>query len=111
VSDEEGIYEDEERHRRWAVGCRRETAICELLKCHEGKRLKSSDVADVAWELGISRATLYRLIEAYRAAQTVKALEPRSRGRRQGTFVLDKAREALTPKRSGRSIFIPAARP
>jgi putative transposase len=110
VSDEERIYEDDERHRRWAEGCRRETAIRELLKRHEGKRLNSSDVADVAWELGVSRATLYRLIDAYRAAQTVKALEPRSRGRRQGTFVLDKAREALIAK-TIREIYLHPSRP
>ncbi len=56
-----------------------------MLKRHEDdSRLPSNDVADVAWGLGVSRATLYRLIAAYRAKRTVQAVEPRTRGRRQG---------------------------
>jgi transposase-like protein len=82
VSDEERVHDDDERHRRWLEGCRREMAICELLKRHEdSSRLPTSDVADVARELGVSRATLYRLIAAYRAKRTVQAVEPRTRGR------------------------------
>ena len=35
-----------------------------------------SDVEEVALELGVSRATLYRLITVYRQTPTVEALEP-----------------------------------
>jgi hypothetical protein len=52
------------------------------------------DVKEVALELGASRATLYRLITAYRQTPTVEALEPRQRGRRKGALVLDKPRPA-----------------
>lgn len=108
--DEERIHEDGARHRRWLDGCRREAAIRELLKRHEDERLTSTDVADVAWELGISRATLYRLIAAYRIKRTVSAVEPRPRGRQEGTFVLDKARETLIGK-TIREIYLQPTRP
>jgi len=111
VNDDECVQEDDARHRRWVEGCRREAAICGLLKRHEDEhRLSSTDVADVAWELGVSRATLYRLIAAYRARRTVQSVEPRSRGRRRGTFVLDKAREALIAK-AIREIYLQPSRP
>jgi putative transposase len=111
VNDEGCVQEDDARHRRWVEGCRREAAICALLKRHEDEhRLSSTDVADVAWELGVSRATLYRLIAAYRARRTAQSVEPRSRGRRRGTFVLDKAREALIAK-TIREIYLQPSRP
>ncbi|MBB4200091.1 hypothetical protein GGD83_003918 [Rhodoblastus sphagnicola] len=43
----------------------------------------------------MSRATLYRLIAAYRRTPTVEALGPRQRGRQKGALVLDKARHDL----------------
>jgi putative transposase len=79
----------------WLEACRREEAIRELLNRSNGERLKMSDVEEVASELGISRATLYRLITIYRQTPTVEALEPRQRGRRKGTLFLDKARHEL----------------
>lgn len=57
-----------------------------------------SDVEEVALGLGVSRATLYRLITIYRQTPTVEALEPRQRGRRKGTLFLDKARHELIRK-------------
>ena len=110
MSDEERIYEDDKRHRQWLEGCRRETAIRELLQRHEGGRLTIREVEDVAWELDVSRATLYRLIAAYRTKRTVTAVEPRSSGRRAGTFTLDKAREALIA-RTIREIYLQPTRP
>jgi putative transposase len=46
---------------RWGEGLRRHEAIRSLLERHKGL-LRSADVRDVAWELGVSQATLYRLI-------------------------------------------------
>ena len=60
---------------------RREETIRKLLGRSEGERLKMGDVEEVALDLGVSRATLYRLITAYRQTPTVEALEPRQRGR------------------------------
>jgi len=76
----------------WLEACRREEAIRKLLGRADGRRLKMGDVEDVALDLGVSRATLYRLITAYRQTLTVEALEPRQRGRRKGAVVLDKPR-------------------
>jgi hypothetical protein len=53
----------------WPDACRREETIRKLLGRSEGERLKMGDVEDVALELGVSRAMLYRLITAYRQSQ------------------------------------------
>ncbi|WP_189521651.1 MULTISPECIES: helix-turn-helix domain-containing protein [unclassified Mesorhizobium] len=59
------------------------------------KSLSGQAVADLAWELDLSRATLYRTIKLFRAGVTVSSLMDRKRGRRQGHRALDKDREAL----------------
>ncbi len=59
------------------------------------ERLTISAVESVAWELGLSRPTLYRLIARYRLTRTVEALRGPGRGRRAGTRVLDPAEETL----------------
>ena len=94
----------------WLEACRREEAIRELLSRSNGERLKMSDVEEVALELGISRATLYRLITIYRQTPTVEALEPRQRGRRKGTLFLDKARHELIRK-TIREVYLKPQRP
>jgi hypothetical protein len=58
---------------RWAEGCRRYEAIRRLIEDHKPRPPKSA-VADTAWELGVSRATLYRLVDIYKSAGTVEAL-------------------------------------
>src|SRR5262245_258009 len=78
----------------WAEACRRETAIRDLLNRYP-KRLMVTAVDDVAWELGVSRATLYRLVERYRATRTVEGLCGPGRGRREGTRFLNPAQETL----------------
>jgi transposase-like protein len=77
---EERVFDDDEKQRAWLEGCRREEAISGLLERHGDKRLSIEDVDEVAWELGVSRATLYRLIAAFRANRTVSSVEPRRRG-------------------------------
>lgn len=94
----------------WLEACRREEAIRELLNRSNGERLKMSDVEEVASELGISRATLYRLITIYRQTPTVEALEPRQRGRRKGTLFLDKARHELI-RETIREVYLKPQRP
>src|SRR3954469_18063659 len=78
----------------WAEGGRRHQAIRQLLGRHRG-RLTTGDVSDVARELGVSRATLYRLIGIHRTAGSVEALLPRRPGRRAGTRVLSDAVETI----------------
>src|SRR5271157_519610 len=63
MSDEDRIHDDEKKHLSWLEGCRREEAIRGLLKKRHGdKRLTIADVEEVAWELGISRPTMYRMV-------------------------------------------------
>jgi predicted ArsR family transcriptional regulator len=85
----EDVPEDSKARQRREEGCRREEAIRGLLKRHGDKRLTIVDVEAVAWELGVSRSTTYRLIIAYRAKGTVSSVEPRAMGRRKDVFVLD----------------------
>jgi len=107
---EERVFDDEAKHRAWLEGCRREEAISGLLERHADQRLTIADVQGVAWELGVSQATLYRLIAAYRAKKTVCSVEPRQRGRRKNTFVLDHKREKLISM-TIREIYLNPARP
>ncbi len=52
-------------------------------------------VDEVAGQLGMSRASLYRLIRLFRTGGTVTALMPRTAGRPQGLRLLDAKREAV----------------
>ena len=72
--------------------------------------LRSGDVRDVAWELGVSHATLYRLLSIYKAAGTVEALMPRTSGRPAGLRLIDKKVEALIAK-CIRDIYLTPNRP
>jgi putative transposase len=110
MSDDERVFDDDEKQRAWLEGCRREEAISRLLERHGDTRLSIGDVDEVAWELGVSRATLYRLITAYRAKRTVSSVEPRSRGRRKNAFVLDRKREKLISQ-AIREIYLKPERP
>ena len=78
--------ESEEDQRGWDEACRREAAISDLIRRYPKRRTMGA-VDSVAWELGLSRATIYRLIERYRAARTVSALVRQGRGRKRGTHV------------------------
>ena len=110
MGDEDSIPDDEETHRRREEGCLREEAIRSLLERHGDKRLSISDVEEVAWELGVSRATLCRLVQAYRAKGTVSSLEPRARGRHKDSFGLDRKREKLIAL-TIREIYLKPERP
>ncbi|WP_292649020.1 helix-turn-helix domain-containing protein, partial [Mesorhizobium sp.] len=79
---------------RWNEACRREEAIRKLVERYP-KSLSGQAVTDLAWELDLSRATLYRMIKLFRAGGTVSSLMDRKRGRRQGHRALDQDREAL----------------
>ena len=116
IKNENAIGDDERDNAAgsdgpgWLEACRREEAIRKLLGRSDGERLKVGDVEEVALELGVSRATLYRLITAYRQTPTVEALEPRQRGRRKGALVLDKPRHDLIRK-TIREVYLKPQRP
>ncbi len=81
-----------------------------MLNRSAGERLKTNDVEDIALGLGISRATLYRLIAIYRQTPTVEALQPKQRGRSKGALGLDKARHKLI-RQTIRELYLKPQRP
>jgi putative transposase len=97
------------QHHRERRTRRRHEAIRSLLERHAGL-LRTADVKDVAWDLGVSQATLYRLITTYKAIGTVEALMPRTSGRPAGLRLLDKKVEALIAK-CIREIYLTPNRP
>jgi putative transposase len=94
----------------WLEACHREAAIRELLGRSDGRRLKMGDVEETALQLGVSQATLYRLVRAYRQTPSVEALQPRQRGRQKGARVLDKPRHDLIRK-TIREVYLKPQRP
>jgi putative transposase len=87
-------FPDEVDEALWDEACRRAEAVREFLKNRPGK-MTAGDVALLATELAISRATAYRLIKLFRAGGTVMSLVDRKRGRPDGHRVLDDQREEI----------------
>ena len=87
-------FPDEVDEALWDEACRRAEAVREFLKHRTGKTT-AADVAQLANELDISRATAYRLIKLFRAGGTVISLLDRRRGRPDGHRVLDDKREEI----------------
>ncbi len=78
----------------WEEACRREDAVRKfVLRRDEGR--KGPTVKELARELGLSRATAYRVIELFQAGGTVTSLIGKTPGRPRGHRVLDSKREAL----------------
>lgn len=109
MEDTEASEEAAAKAASWAEGCRRHGAIRRLIERH-GDQLPKSDFDDVAWELGISRATLYRLIKLYRTFGTVDALEPTTTGRKAGTRVLSEKIERIISD-TIREVYLKPTRP
>lgn len=75
-------------------GRRREEIIRELL-VREGERLSQNVIKDLTRDLGVSRATAYRMIKTFRTCGAVTAPMTRPVGRPKGARVLDATREQL----------------
>ncbi|KQV13843.1 transposase [Rhizobium sp. Root1203] len=87
-------FPDEIDETLWEEACRRAEAIREFLKRRSGDVI-SGDMALLAVELGVSRATAFRLIKLFRARGTVMSLVERKPGRPDGRRVLDEGREEI----------------
>ena len=94
---------------RWEEGRRRHETIRQLIDRNKD-HLPQSDVADAAWELGVSRATLYRLIELFREFGTVDMLQPAKMGRRKGTRALSSEVERIIETEI-REVYLKPTRP
>ncbi|RWN61454.1 MAG: helix-turn-helix domain-containing protein [Mesorhizobium sp.] len=80
-------FPDEVDQQGWDEACRRADAIRDFLRQQpDGSTI--GDVARLAAELGLSRATIYRLIKVFRRGGTVTSLLDRTRGRPKGSRTL-----------------------
>jgi putative transposase len=78
----------------WAEACRREEVLRDLMRLHPG-RFPEIAVPDACVVLGVSRPTLFRLIERFKTEKTVSALLPRKCGRAAGSKNDDPKRDRL----------------
>ena len=78
----------------WQEACRRAEAIRKVVKDSDDQT-SAADIADLSKELGLSRASVFRLIKLFRESGTVMSLADRKRGRRTGHRALDAAREKI----------------
>lgn len=78
----------------WDEACRRAEAIRGFLMRRSGK-VAAGDMALLAGELEVSRATTYRLVKLFRAGGTVVSLVDRKPGRPGGRRGLDYRREEI----------------
>jgi len=83
-----------EGDRAWTEACRREEAIRDLLRRYPDRMTRNA-LEEVAWELGLSRTTLYELIARYRATRTVEVLVEKPPGRPKGSLHEEPVRDAL----------------
>src|SRR5271157_4941383 len=102
-------FPDEIADASWDEAHGRADAIRWFLRNRPDSRTVS-DVLDLARELGVSKATAYRLVKAFRTAGTVTSLVDRKRGRPEGRSVLDDAREEII-RTTINAVFLTPNRP
>ncbi|MFG5380602.1 helix-turn-helix domain-containing protein, partial [Yoonia sp. R2-816] len=78
----------------WTEASGRADALRGFLKDNPGQT-SAADIARLADELGLSRASIFRLIKLFRKGGTVTSLVERKRGRPVGHRTLDAAREEI----------------
>lgn len=79
---------DPEDAANWEEACRREDAVRKFVLRRDDNRRRAT-VKEFARELGLSRATVYRMIGIFRAGGTVTSLMGKAPGRRRGHRALD----------------------
>jgi putative transposase len=94
----------------WAEACRYDQVVRDLLDRAEGGQIGRAAVANAAAVLGISSATLYRLIGRFRKERRVSALLPRKCGRRPGTQVISDEVETIIQE-AIREVYLVPERP
>jgi len=100
----------EDDQRGWEEACRREETLRRLLRRHPG-RLSVVAVDEAAGELGLSRATIYRLVQRYRATRTVSGLYGKSKGISKGARLLKPEQEAVIKEAIERHYLKPTRPP
>lgn len=85
---------DEKKSKRLEGDHRREDFVRDLLT-RKGQSLSQDVINDLTRDLGVSRATAYRMIKTFRSCGAVIAATTRPAGRPKGARMLDAARECL----------------
>jgi putative transposase len=93
----------------WEEACRREDVVRALIQRYPGRLCKAA-IADACRRLGVSRASLYRMLQRLKADGTVTALLPRTCGRRDGFKIEDPARDLLI-RRTIEQFYLTPERP
>ncbi len=88
------MREKDPNNPRTQIQLRREAAVRALLGRADGK-LSQEIIEDLKKDLGVSRATAYRMIKTFRSCGMVVAPTTRPVGRPKGARVLDPKREFL----------------
>jgi putative transposase len=96
--------------REWDEACRRDEAIRRLIEQSTGGPVGRASVSETATTLGISTATLYRLIGKFRKERRVSALLQGKRGRPVGTRAISETVEAII-QASIRDVYLVPERP
>lgn len=91
INEKETAFDDT---LRWEEACRREEAIRKYFQRRRENAARPSAV-ELARELGLSRATTYRMIKLFELGCTVTSLMSKTAGRRQGYHALDNKREGV----------------
>ena len=88
------LFPDEIDDAHWDEAHRRANVIRRFLN-NRADSPTASEVPELAGELGVSKATAYRLVKLFRAGGTVLSLVDRKRGRPEGHRALDEEREEI----------------
>ncbi len=96
--------------RAWEEACRRDDVIRALVVQADNGRIGRAVVKDAASKLGLSIATLYRLLRQFREERRVSALLPRKEGRPVGTRTISEAVETIIQE-AIREIYLVPERP
>ena len=103
------LFPNEIGDAQWDEAHRRASAIRRFLR-NRTDSPKASEFVDLAGELGVSKATAYRLVRAFRGGGTVLSLVDRKRGRPEGHSTLDHEREKII-QRTIDAFFLTPNRP
>jgi putative transposase len=89
---------------------RRREELIRAILAREGQRLSQDVIQNLTRDLGVSRATAYRMIKKFRACGAVTAPSTRPVGRPKGARVLDATREMLI-REAIENFYLQPARP
>jgi putative transposase len=104
------ISERDPKDTRRVEEVRRREAVIRDALASEGQRLSQNVIVNLTRDLGVSRATAYRMIKRFRTCGAVVSPSGRPVGRPKGARVLDATRERLI-REAIENFYLQPARP